>query len=392
MNVHAGSTYPEVLANLERYALAVKREVSPDEPLGVGLWLSARAATALAKGRAADELSDWLAQRGLLPFTCNGFPYGDFHRQTVKHTVYTPDWRSERRLHYTLNLASVLAALLPRGAEGSLSTLPVGWRSAVDSDACGLARAVRHLLKVVNGLEALEERTGTWVHVDLEPEPGCWLDRAADVVRLFHDHLFPAGGESRVARYLQVCHDVCHSAVMFEDQAAALATYRTAGVGVGKVQVSSAIRICFEALGEAERRAALDELRGFKEPTYLHQTVVQQEAGGATVFYDDLPAALAAHRAGRPAGEWRVHFHVPLFLASYGRLGTTQDDILACLDSLEPGQDVRHFEIETYAWGVLPPELQGRDLAQGIAREILWLADCALARQARLKEPAKGVS
>jgi hypothetical protein len=224
--------------------------------------------------------------------------------------------------------------------------------------------------------------------VSLEPEPGCWLDRAADVVRLFQDYLFPAGGEGRVARYLRVCHDICHSAVMFEDQAATLAAYRTAGVGVGKVQVSSAVRICFDALGEAERRAALDELRSFEESTYLHQTVVR-ETGGGTVFFDDLPAALAAQGAGRPSGEWRVHFHVPLFLASHGRLGTTQDDILACLDALGPGQDVRHFEIETYAWGVLPPELKGRDLAHGIAREIFWLADCS-ARKARLEEPARG--
>ena len=31
-----------------------------------------------------------------------------------------------------------------------------------------------------------------------------------------------------------------------------------------------------------------------------------------------------------------------------------------------------HFEVETYAWGVLPPELQQPDLAAGIADEMAW--------------------
>ena len=32
--------------------------------------------------------------------------------------------------------------------------------------------------------------------------------------------------------------------------------------------------------------------------------------------------------------------------------------------------DCRHFEAETYAWGVLPAELQQPDLAAGIAAEM----------------------
>ena len=32
----------------------------------------------------------------------------------------------------------------------------------------------------------------------------------------------------------------------------------------------------------------------------------------------------------------------------------------------------QHFEVETYAWGVLPPELKQPDLAVGIAEELKW--------------------
>jgi hypothetical protein len=46
-NIHAGETWPEVRANLERYVLAVKAPVAPGLPFGVGLRLSAAAADAL---------------------------------------------------------------------------------------------------------------------------------------------------------------------------------------------------------------------------------------------------------------------------------------------------------------------------------------------------------
>jgi hypothetical protein len=32
-----------------------------------------------------------------------------------------------------------------------------------------------------------------------------------------------------------------------------------------------------------------------------------------------------------------------------------------------------HFEVETYAWGVLPEALRKRRLADGIADELRWL-------------------
>ena len=126
-NVHAGASYEQTRANLERYALAVKARVSPDAPMGIGLWLSAKAARQLIEQDRAAEFADWLGESGLVPFTFNGFPHGDFHEPVVKHKVYQPDWRSRERLDYTLDLVAIQDRLLAEGAEGSISTLPVGW-------------------------------------------------------------------------------------------------------------------------------------------------------------------------------------------------------------------------------------------------------------------------
>ena len=74
-----------------------------------------------------------------------------------------------------------------------------------------------------------------------------------------------------------------------------------------------------------------------------------------------------------------MHFHVPVFLERAGAVGTTQSEIATCLDLLRERPEVRHFEVETYAWDVLPGPLRTDDLAAGIAREIEYIVGLATA-------------
>lgn len=358
-NVHAGTSLAQVLEGLATHAVAVRRALGWDE-LGLGLWLSNEAAEELAEREDRLALRDALANLGLFVYTLNGFPYGDFHGDVVKHAVYEPAWGDQRRLDYTIRLAEILADLLPEGGSGSISTLPIGWPDRrVDVGA-----AVQDLYSMAYALEHVAFDTGRRVHLDLEPEPGCLLQRSADVVRFFEDELLRGAdsGEEAVLRSgIGVCHDACHAAVMYESQRDVLDRYRAAGINVGKAQLSSAVR----ATAGPE---SLEQLRAFAEDRYLHQTVVR--ADGIERFFDDLPAALAS---GIDDGEWRVHFHVPVDIESFGALRTTQGDLEACIALLrdEPTQ----LEIETYAWSVLPEPLQPPSLAEGIAREITWVRE-----------------
>lgn len=377
-NVHAGESLAETIGNLERYSLAVKKRVSADEPMGVGLWLSAQAARELLETtEPLTRFRDWLDEAGLEPFTLNGFPYGDFHGPEVKYRVYAPDWRDPARLFYTLDLARILAVLRPEGAEGSISTLPIGWRASLGMDPSGPDQAARHLHELAEQLERIENEQGRLIHVDLEPEPGCYLDTSSDVVEFFENHLLRGPGCDRIRRYLRVCHDICHSAVMFEENVAAIANYEKAGIRIGKVQISSAIRMAGDQLGGTERRSALDQLSRFAEDRYLHQTVI-----GDSRFFDDLPLALREPDVEKLQSEWRVHFHVPLYLERFGLLETTQEQVDDCLCALEGRGLVRHYEAETYAWSVLPSELRVADLAAGIANELRWLRERSSAHAA----------
>lgn len=376
-NVHAGPTFDQMLENLRTHAIPVKRMVSPDEPMGVGLWLTDDAAKQIIEQGRAHELCDWLRIHGLIAYTFNGFPFGDFHQPVVKHLVYQPQWNDDARLNYTINLATILAQLLPEGVnEGGISTLPIGWRKSVESDSNASFNAAMNLCKLADALTELEEKTGKLIHVDIEPEPGCYLDTAEDVVEFFKEELLlVATSEYRVRRYLRICHDICHSAVMFEPQCVALKRYADAGISVGKVQVSSAVRTPFDRLDDYERIDALKQLQGFAEDRYLHQTVAN--VSGST-FYSDLPDALAEFsETPPPQVEWRTHFHVPLYLERFGLLETTQADVIECLTHVRELTDCKHFEAETYAWSVLPKALQEVSLAHGIAKELQWLKDQA---------------
>ena len=352
-NVHAGTSLEQTMDNLRDHSRAVREHLG-DPELGIGLWLPETVIDELEQPGRSDILQSCLEELGLFVFTMNGFPQGDFHAKVVKTDVYRPDWQDPRRADYTVRLARLLEGLAP-GALGelSISTLPVGWRGSVQD----LEGAVGHLVATARELERLESETGRLVHVDLEPEPGCYLDTAGDVVGLFER----LPDFSR--RYLRVCHDICHSAVMFEPQDEVLARYRGAGIEIGKVQVSSCPEFRIEPGGGRVR----DVLEAFAEPRYLHQSVVRRE-DGSTIFFEDLPRLLDS---SVESGILRVHFHVPLFIDSLGPLDTTQSEIRdfmrACRGELPP------LEVETYAWNVLPAEHAPVELAEGIAREIRWL-------------------
>lgn len=375
-NVHAGFDLEVTRENLAKYAVAVKQACSPNDPMGIGLWLSDQTAIDLISQDKVDEFRKWLDDKGLVPFTFNGFPFGNFHQDEVKKLVYLPDWASDERREYSERLAQIQHELLPSGMEGSISTLPLGWDDApADSDF--IQQCADQLMELAEYLENLEERTGRLIYFCLEPEPGCVLQTSQTCIDFFSRYLLgqSSGCDELVNRYLRVCHDVCHSAVMFEDQSEFIENIYSAGIQIGKVQVSSAVHALFEPGDDETNQLTLEQLGQFKEPRYLHQTVLLDRTG-ETTFYEDLAPALQELTANRSLySEARVHFHVPIYLKRFGHLRTSQTEIYQCLDATQNRAGLHHFEAETYAWNVLPESLQHENLADGITEEIKWLAD-----------------
>jgi sugar phosphate isomerase/epimerase len=379
-NIHPGESWAEVRAQIGTHLPKVKAELSPEQPFGIGLRLSAVAAQSLSERAAMDEFKHFLEAEDLYVFTVNGFPYGEFHGTPVKENVYLPDWRDDARLVYSNQLADILVELLPDDAaiEGSISTVPGAFKPAVSGDADVAAMADK-LIRHAAYLWELRKRTGRTVSLELEPEPCCFIETIGEAVHFFRKHLFSAdaiasmaertglsgaAAEAALRRHLGICLDLCHAAVEFEDPDQALETLAKAGIRIGKMQISAGLR--FSAVDDA----TIELLRPFNDAVYLHQVVERQD--GVLTRYVDLPEAFAASGKNEDR-EWRVHFHVPIFLDDLGRFATTQDFIRDILMRHRKSPITRHLEVETYTWDVLPPEYRNVDVDSAIVRELQWV-------------------
>ncbi|MGV9282741.1 metabolite traffic protein EboE [Streptomyces sp. NPDC003730] len=363
-NVHPAETLDGVLAQLRDHCEPIRRRLGRDR-LGIGLWLARDAAHALVTDPAALRgLRGELDRRGLEVVTLNGFPYEGFGSQEVKYRVYRPDWADPERLDHTTSLARLLAGLLPDDVtDGTISTLPLAWRTAYDDTRADKARAA--LVTLAERLDALQELTGRSIRVGLEPEPGC-------VVETTHDAIAPltAIAHERIG----VCVDTCHLATSFEDPHTALEALAAARVPVVKSQLSAALHAEHPA-----DPAVREALVAFAEPRFLHQTRTTTLSGGLHGT-DDLDEALADGGPLPDTAPWRAHFHVPLHAAPAAPLTSTLPVLKTALTRLVGGPHplTRHLEVETYTWQALPPELRPRARAQltdGIAAELTLARD-----------------
>ncbi|QMU31280.1 metabolite traffic protein EboE [Adhaeribacter radiodurans] len=386
-NIHPGETWAEVFESLKTYVLPIKAHLSPDKPFGIGLRLSDRASKDIITQNYLAEFKFWLQQNGLYIFTMNGFPFGGFHGQVVKDAVHHPDWTTEARLEYTQRLSRILAELLPEGMDGGISTSPLSYKPWLGNDPAHteeiLEQATTHMARLVESLYQLQQETGKTIHIDIEPEPDGLLENAAEFLNYYKSWLLPVTidylgtqlglsadqAEKITKTHIQLCYDVCHFALAYEEPQTVLQQLAEAGIQVGKIQISAALKAQFS--GDSEEREEIKQaFQPFVESTYLHQVLVKN-ADGSIVQYPDLPPALE-HIQDAEATEWRTHFHVPIFVDRFNRLQSTQDEIIKTLQLLPDNPVTKHLEVETYTWGVLPGELK-QDLGASIERELSWV-------------------
>ncbi len=382
-NIHPANGWKAVFENLQAYALPLKKQFAPDTPFGLGLRLSHKESQTLQQKENLRDFQVWLQESGLYVFTLNGFPYGPFHRQAVKAKVHEPDWLTYERFSYTQRLIDILTHVLPPGVEGGISTSPLSYKPWIDrNDDATWQRFTTQLIELTAHMVHIYQEHGKLIHIDIEPEPDGVLETSTEAVTFFEEWLLQRGslqlanllGCSKeracecILRHLRLCYDTCHVAVVYEAPSEVMQRYQNAGISVGKVQISSALKIDFSATQAPATQ--IEALLPFAESTYLHQ-VVQRNLDGTFKQYPDLPEAIEQFDS-KVAAEWRIHFHVPIFLDSFASFDSTQDGILSLFELAQTMPTSQHFEIETYTWEVLPPALK-RPLNESIAREYEWV-------------------
>jgi hypothetical protein len=378
--VHPADTWEELWASVTTYLPRVKERVAPSEPFGVSLRLSAASAERLAGDDAARaQLKRFLAENDMYLYTANAFPYGPFKGTRVKEQVYEPDWRTEARIRYTTFVADVLADLAEEGIDPSIQTVPMGFRP----NGTGLdvaAAYAEHVLQVTAHLVDLRARTGTTVTLAIEPEPYCFLETTSETVAFFRDHLYSGAAAKRLAelagvpvseahvalrRHLGIVFDTCHQAVEYEDIRDSLQLLVDAGLPIFKLQEAAAVHVA------EVTDAAVDVLRRYANTIYLTQTYERKD--GKLSRFLNLEDALAAWDADPGPREWRVHFHVPVFLDDLGPFRSTRFAIEDALAFHRATPLSAQLEIETYTWDVLPESLKTGDIVEYVSRELEWV-------------------
>lgn len=378
-NIHPGESWQQVSDNLSTHLPGIRQRLAPDSAFGIGLRLSASSVATLANAAELQAFKQFLADGNYYVFTINGFPYGPFHGTRVKEDVYLPDWLDPERLRYSNQLADVFAQFLPAGEIGSISTVPGAFKSSVSGDA-DINRMTEQLVQHAAHLVRLERDTGACINTALEPEPCCYLETIDESIQFFNQHLFSPRSvrqmadlintgrheaEARLRKHLTLCLDVCHAAVEFENATDCVGKLNAAGIGIGKLQISAGLRLTNVTPASAEI------LRPFDDDVYLHQVI--ENHNGTINRYPDLPVAFAHLADDNGDREWRVHFHVPIFLDDLGDFSSTQFFIREIL-ALHREQPIsQHLEVETYTWNVLPAVYRDQPIGDAIVNELSWV-------------------
>jgi len=369
-NVHPGRSLEEVDAGLDQYTLAVRQR--SDAPLAAGLWLAAPVVRELlAEPSPLPAFVERLQQRSLTCHTLNAFPYGDFHSRRVKENVYLPDWSDPKRLEYTVECARILGDLLPVGAEGSISTVPLAFKG-FEHPADHLERCIANLISLAASLDRQFQRSNRLIRLAIEPEPFCLLETTAETIAFFErlrSRAADSGKLDVVLRHLGICYDVCHQAVEFESIPESIQALTEAEIRINKLHITCAIELGSPATSDAGREA----LAHYVEERYLHQTLARSRSGNIARLID-LTQALTSNPPADflEAESWRVHFHVPVDAERMGPLETTRTELRQALEAVHRLTYAPHLEVQTYTWEVLPGDSPAgpERLVTGLTREL----------------------
>ena len=177
--------------------------------------------------RRLPELAGWLNRTACCRSRSTAFPtaISTSTSSSIRSICRPGTNRPGRNTRATL--IAILHGLLPAGLDGQHFHVAAGVGKARSRRWSSSHQAATVLAELAEHLAQFEQDTGRLIHVDLEPEPGCILQRSGDVVRFFENYLLlPGRDENVLRRHVRVCHDICHAAVMFEEQTDVLKRYQ----------------------------------------------------------------------------------------------------------------------------------------------------------------------
>ena len=257
--VHPADDWEQLYNSLVTYLPKVKARIAGNRSFGVCIRLSASSAQTLANSAAErDKLKKFLDDNDMYIYTANAFPYGAFKGTVVKEQVYEPDWRSEERTHYTINVADVLADVCPR-RHRAVDPERAAWLQAAGDrqrsgqelhrSRAGRRRAPHRARRPHRAHRAAGARAGAVLFS---------RNHRRDRSTISRDHLYSGAAVEKLAklahvpiaeanealrRHLGIVYDICHQAVEYENISQSVQKLIDAGIPIFKFQEAAALHI-----------------------------------------------------------------------------------------------------------------------------------------------------
>ena len=384
--VHPGDNWDELWTSLTTYLPQVKARVSPDEPFGVSLRLSAASARTLAGERGAARRAEALPRRQR-PVPLHGQRVsrtGRSRAASSRSRSTSPTGAPSERTRYTIDVADILADVVARRHRRRRSRPRRSASSRTSPGPTSSPSYTEHVLRVAAHLVRLEQRTGRTVTLAIEPEPHCFLETTDETVAYFERAPLLRGGraharrsspripisEAHVAlrRHLGIVFDICHQAVEYEDIRDVAAEARRRRHPDLQAPGSR---------GAAHPRGDGGGRRGpaarYAETVYLTQTLEREGRPAHAVS----STSRTRSRPGRPSPARASGAPTSTCRCSSTTSGVFRTTRFALEDALAFHQARRRcraqLEIETYTWDVLPDHLKTGDIVDYVCREIEWV-------------------
>lgn len=381
---HAGvirpvTSFADVQSTIHDSLAPINRAINDESPAGVSVRLSQAALTdpAMSAETLRAELDQHaLALLGLSAVSISG---------GKKDQVHTPDWRTEERLEFMFPATNLAAQFATPEREIGVTTNALSYRGWMDLDMPGnWAALTLNVVRMVQHLATIHDRSGVLVHIDLEAEPGSVLRDSADIVRFYSSWLLTRGSAmlsdrmqvtngsaaETILRHVRIALDTAHAAVVWDDAASSLDAFAAHGIRIGRLQVSSALEVDVP-VDATSQQELVEHLQALQSPTLLQQVVAARD-GEIVQRFDDLGEAMAV--IGDAGGQtWRIHTHAPLLADRYGIYGSTMADTAAWLREISARNlDVGMIELRSANWDVVPHDDRAPMEAM-IVREADWV-------------------
>lgn len=383
--VHAGAIRPvtsfaDIQATVRQSLAPINLALGNSSPVGVSVRLSQ-----LALKDPALTGPNLKALLGEYNLQLDGFS-GVNISGGVKDQVHQPDWRSEERLAFMFGATNLLAEIAdPDGPEPGITTNALSYRSWLDIDfPANWAALTLNVVRVVQHLANIREKSGITIHMDLEVEPGSVLRDTSDVIRFWNDWLLTRGAAmlsdkmqvtdgtaaEAMNRHVRLALDTAHAAVVRDDAVTSLDQLTEAGVGIGRLQISSALELTVPD-SETDQQELLGHLNGLRSAT-LSQQLVATRDGAIVKRFDDLPEAIDSGSAG---DTWRIDTHAPVLADRYGIWRSTREAAAAWIREIAARSiDVGMIELRSANWDVVPAD-DRETIEEMVAREAAWVRE-----------------